>query len=365
MPLFSNERSRLLTRLLTRIDRLTRLFPAALSAAALTAIGLGVAASGSQASELNVYSARHYDSDTALYDAFTAATGVEVNILQGDSDQLIARIQREGAASPADILLTVDVARLWRAEESGVLAPVQSETLARRIPEHLRHPDGLWFGFSTRARLIFYKPGAVDPATIATYESLADPVHRGRICIRSSTNPYNQSLIASMIAAHGAAATETWAKGIVANLARAPQGGDTDQLKALAAGECDIAVANHYYYLRMTISADPAERAMAEQIAVVLPNQGDRGTHVNIGGAGMVKGAPNAANAVRFLEYLASDAAQTLFAAGNYEFPVVPGAELDPTLDSLEGMRTDPLKVSELGRHNAEAVRIADRAGWR
>jgi iron(III) transport system substrate-binding protein len=268
MPLFSNVRSRLLTRLLTRIDRLTRLFPAALSAAALTALGLGVAASGSQASELNVYSARHYDSDTALYDAFTAATGVEVNILQGDSDQLIARIQREGAASPADILLTVDVARLWRAEESGVLAPVQSETLARRIPEHLRHPDGLWFGFSTRARLIFYKPGAVDPATIATYESLADPVHRGRICIRSSTNPYNQSLIASMIAAHGAAATETWAKGIVANLARAPQGGDTDQLKALAAGECDIAVANHYYYLRMTISADPAERAMAEQIAV-------------------------------------------------------------------------------------------------
>lgn len=335
------------------------------SAPALIGLGLAGAVPVAQASELNLYSARHYDSDNALYEAFTAQTGIKVNLLQGDSDQLIARIQREGAASPADVLLTVDVARLWRAEAAGILEPVKSAALEQRVPAHLRHPDGLWFGFSTRARLVFYRPGAVDPATIATYESLADPVHRGRICIRSSTNPYNQSLLAALIAANGADAAEQWAQGLVANLARTPQGGDTDQLKALAAGECDIAVANHYYYVRMAISQDAAERDAAAKIAVQLPNQGDRGAHLNIGGAGVVRGAPNPENAVRFLEFLASDDAQARFAAGNYEFPVVAGATLDPALESLRGMRTDPLNVSELGRLNAEAVRVADRAGWR
>jgi len=317
------------------------------------------------ASELNVYSARHYDSDTALYDGFTAETGIKVRILQGDSDQLIARIRREGAASPADILLTVDVGRLWRAEESGVLAPVRSEVLENRIPAHLRHPDGLWFGFSTRVRLLFYRPGKVDPATITTYESLADAAHRGRVCVRSSTNVYNQSMLASMLAAHGPEATLDWARGLVANLARPPQGGDTDQLKGLAAGECDIAVANHYYYVRLKLSEDPAERAVVEQIAMVIPNQDDRGAHINVGGAGLVRGAPNAANAIRFLEYLASDQAQALFAAGNYEFPVVTGVPLDPALTSLQALRGDPLNVSLLGQLNAEAVKIADRAGWR
>jgi len=332
-----------------------------------TLIGLAVASAASlvHASDLNLYSARHYDSDNALYEAFTAQTGIEVNLLQGDSDQLIARIQREGAASPADVLLTVDVARLWRAETAGVLDPVESTVLEQRVPAHLRHPDGLWFGFSTRARLVFYRPGAVDPATIATYEALADPALRGMICIRSSTNTYNQSMLASLVAANGAEAAEQWARGLVANLARTPQGGDTDQLKALAAGECDIAVANHYYYVRMTLSQDPAERDAAAKLAVLLPNQGDRGSHVNIGGAGVVKGAPNRDNAVRFLEFLASDDAQARFAAGNYEFPVVSGVSLDPALESLRAMRTDPLNVSELGRLNAEAVRIADRAGWR
>jgi len=325
-------------------------------------LALGASAA---ANELNVYSARHYDSDTALYDAFTEATGIRVRVLQGDSDQLIARIQREGRASPADVLLTVDVGRLWRAEAAGVLAPVESELLEQRIPGHLRHPDGLWFGFSTRVRLIFYRPEVVDPATVSTYEALADPQHRGRICIRSSTNVYNQSLLAAMLAAHGADATLAWTQGLVANLARTPQGGDTDQLKALAAGECDIAVANHYYYTRLLISGDPAEQAIARRIGVVLPNQTERGAHINVGGAGMVRGAPNPDNARRFLEFLASDSAQQLFAAGNYEFPVVAGVPLDPALESLAEFRGDPLNVSELGRLNAAAVRIADRAGWR
>jgi iron(III) transport system substrate-binding protein len=317
------------------------------------------------AGEINLYSARHYDSDTALYDAFRDRTGIRVRVLQGDSDQLVARIRREGRASPADVLMTVDVARLWRAEQAGILEPVACAALAERIPAHLRHPEGLWFGFSTRLRLVFYAPERVDPATIARYEDLAAPLHRGRICIRSSTNPYNQSLLASLVAANGAQAAAEWTRGLVANLARSPQGGDTDQLKALAAGECDIAIANHYYYLRMLHSADAGERAAAQRIAVMHPNQGDRGVHVNIGGAGLVRGAPNRENAVRFLEYLASDEAQALFSAGNHEFPTVEDVPPGPMLEAFRGIRTDRLPVSELGRHNAEAVRIADREGWR
>ena len=317
------------------------------------------------AEQVNVYSARHYDSDDALYDAFTTATGIEVHVLQGDSDQLIARIQREGGASPADVLMTVDAARLWRAEQAGVLEPVRSKILEERVPAHLRHPQGLWFGFSTRARLIFRRGDAVAEDAVATYESLAGPDLRGRVCIRSSTNVYNQSLIASMIAANGAEATQAWARGLVGNLARRPQGGDTDQLRALAAGECDVAVANHYYYVRLQESDDAGDRAVADAISVVLPNQEGRGAHVNIGGAGVVRGAPHRANAVRFLEFLASPEAQALFAAGNYEFPAVPDAEPHPAIAFLEGMRTDQVNVSVLGRHNAEAVKIADRAGWR
>lgn len=317
------------------------------------------------AEQVNVYSARHYDSDEALYRAFTEATGIEVRVLQGDSDQLLARIQREGPSSPADVLLTVDVARLWRAEQAGVFEPVESAVLTERLPAHLRHPQGLWFGFSTRARLIFYRPDAVEPDAIRTYEALADPALRGRVCIRSSSNVYNQSLIASLIAANGVEATERWARGLVANFARSPQGGDTDQLRALAAGECDVAVANHYYYVRLQQSEDAGDRAVADAVAVMLPNQEGRGAHVNVGGAGLVRGAPNRANAVRFLEFLASDEAQALFAAGNYEFPAVADVPPHPAVAFLADMRVDPVNVSLLGENNAEAVRIADRAGWR
>lgn len=344
------------------IPRRARVLLSRVTATALLALP---AAWATAADRVNVYSARHYDSDTALYEAFTRTTGIEVQVLQGDSDQLIARIQREGAASPADVLMTVDVARLWRAEQAAVLAPVDSKLLRSRIPANLRHPDGLWFGFSTRARLIFYRDGAVDTDSVATYEDLAAPAHRGRLCIRSSTNVYNQSLIASMIAANGAEAAETWARGLVANFARSPQGGDTDQLRALAAGECDIAVANHYYYVRLAESAEARDRAAAAAISVMLPNQADRGAHINVGGAGVVRNAPNEENAVRFLEYLASDEAQARLAAGNHEFPVVPGVPVPPAIEFLGGMRSDPLNVSVLGQHNAEAVRIADRAGWR
>ncbi|WP_205598492.1 Fe(3+) ABC transporter substrate-binding protein [Halomonas sp. NO4] len=322
-------------------------------------------ASGVAAEEVNLYSARHYDSDEALYQAFTEETGIEVNVLEGDSDQLIERIQREGVASPADVMITVDAGRLWRAEQEGVFQGIESEVLAERLPDAMRQPEGKWFGFSQRARAIFYNPETVDPNQIATYEDLADPALEGKVCIRSSNNIYNQSLLASLIAHHGAEEAEAWAQGVVDNMARDPEGGDTDQIRGVASGECDIAVANHYYYVRLLKSDDAADREVAESVEIHFPNQDGRGTHVNVGGAGVVEGAPNKENAVRFLEFLASDQAQELFAAGNYEFPVVDGVTKDEVLESWGDFQKDALNVSELGENNPEAVKIFDRVGWR
>jgi iron(III) transport system substrate-binding protein len=316
-------------------------------------------------SEVNVYSARHYDVDQIIYDAFTEQTGIEVRVLEGSSDQLVERIQREGAASPADVLITVDAGRLWRAEEADVFQPAESERLEQRIPANLRHPDGLWFGFSRRLRVIFYSKDRFDPERIERYEDLADPSLQGAICIRSSNNIYNQSLLASMIEAHGAQATEEWARGLVDNLARPPQGGDTDQLRGVAAGECDVAVANDYYYHRLRNSDDADDRRVAEQLGVIYPNQEGRGTHVNVGGAGVVAGAPNYDNAIKLLEFLASEETQQLFAGGNFEYPVVASVERHESLPDLAEIKLDPVSVSALGSSNPEAIRVADRAGWR
>lgn len=317
------------------------------------------------AQELNVYSARHYDSDEALYDAFTESTGIEINLLEGGSDQLIERIRREGEASPADVLLTVDAGRLWRAERADLFSAVDSDVLETRIPAHLRHPDGLWYGFSTRRRVIFYNTDRWSEGDITTYEELADPRFRGEICIRSSSNIYNQSLVASMIAEHGIDETLEWAEGLVANFARSPQGGDRDQIRGAAAGECSIAVANHYYYVRLLESDDADEVEAANAVQIVFPNQDGRGAHANVGGAGVVRGAPNRDNAVRFLEFLASDEAQALFARGNYEFPAVEGVELHPAIRDWRDVKIDDVNVAVLGENNAQAVRIMDRAGWR
>ncbi len=315
--------------------------------------------------QLNLYSARHYDADEALYQAFTAATGIQVRVLQGDSDQLIERIRREGRASPADVLITVDAGRLWRAEQAGILAPVNSALLQTRIPAHLRHPDNLWFGFSTRLRLIFYNKAVYPEPPLSRYEDLADARFRGQLCIRSSNNVYNQSMLAAMLVANGPEATLTWSRQMLANLARPVQGGDTDQIRGVAAGECDLAVANHYYFLRLALAEDPAQRTIADQVGLIFPNQQDRGVHVNVGGAGMLKHAPNPAHALAFLEFLASDAAQALFASGSYEFPVVADVPLHPALAQWQHLVMDEINVSLLGSYNAEAVRIADRAGWR
>jgi len=336
-----------------------RLLPGVVGTALAASAGLAAA------DEVNLYSARHYDSDQAIYDAFEERTGIEVRVLQGDSDQLIERIEREGEATPADVLMTVDVGRLWRADQAGVFTPTDSETLAERIPASLRHPDGHWFGLSQRMRVIFYDTEQYDEPPLATYEELADPRFEGEVCIRSSNNIYNQSLVASMINHHGEEAAGEWVQGVVDNMARPPQGGDTDQIRGVGAGECGLAVANHYYYVRLMKSDDEGDRAVAERAGIIFPNQDGRGTHVNVGGAGRVANGPNPDNAVAFLEFLASDEAQSLFAAGNNEFPVAGGVEMEPILEEWGDIRTDDANVAEFGRLNPAAVRLMDEAGWR
>jgi len=333
-----------------------------LRGAAVLVIGLG--SQGALAEEVNVYSSRHYDTDVAMYERFTAETGIEVNLIEGDADQLIERIKAEGPNSPADVLITVDAGRLWRAEEAGILQPATSAVLEERIPASLRHPEKKWFGLSKRLRGVVYARDRVDPTEITTYEDLADPRWQGRICIRSSTNVYNQSLVASMIEADGVEATEAWAQGLVDNLARPPQGGDTDQIKAVAAGECDVAVVNHYYLVRLIESEAEDDRAVADQVRILFPNQDGRGAHANVSGAGVVATAPNRDNAVRFLEYLTTPEAQAHFAQGNYEFPVVEGVKLDPVLEQWREIKTDDVNAAKYGENNPEAVKLMDRAGW-
>lgn len=314
---------------------------------------------------LNLYSSRHYQTDEALYEGFTRKTGIRINRIEAGEDALIERLKNEGARSPADVLLTVDAGRLWRAEQMGLFQSVRSPVLADRIPSALRHPDGLWFSFSVRARPIFYRKGAVDPSLLRQYEDLADPRWKGKVCIRSSSNMYNLSLMGSMIAASGPERAERWARGVVANFARPPKGGDTDQLKAVAAGECQVALANTYYYVRLLKSARADERALADKLGVVFPNQADRGTHVNVSGAGVLKHAPNREAAVKFLEYLASEEAQAYFANGNNEYPVSGPVRGNPELAALGEFRRDSVNVTVLGKNQAAAQQIYDRAGWR
>lgn len=313
--------------------------------------------------EVNIYSARHYDTDLALYDEFTRETGIKVNRIEADSDALIERIQSEGEFSPADLFITVDAGRLWRAEEAGILAPVDSAVLKERIPEHLRHPQGLWFGLSTRARIIIYNKAAGKPEGLDTYADLADPKFKGQICARSSSNIYNISLLSSIIAHKGAAEAEKWAKGVVANFARPPQGNDTSMIEAVAAGECRISIVNTYYLARYA-AGEASDKAIFDAVGVIFPDQDTTGTHVNVSGAGVVKTAPNRENAVKFLEYLTSEQAQRYLADGNNEYPAVTGMKANSAVERLGTFRADTLNAAQIGKGQAEAVRIFDRAGW-
>jgi iron(III) transport system substrate-binding protein len=332
---------------------------------AIAAASLVLVPAQAEEKVLNLYTSRHYQTDEALYDNFTKKTGIKVNRIEAGEDPLIERMKQEGARSPADILMTVDAGRLWRAEQAGLFQPAKSAVLEAAIPAELRHPEGLWYGFSLRARPIFYAKGRVDPKTLADYESLADPRFKGKVCIRSSSNVYNLSLMSSMIAANGLEKAESWARGVVANMARAPKGGDTDQLTALAAGECDIAVANTYYYVRLLKSTKPDERAAGEKIAVVFPNQTGRGAHVNISGAGVARNAPHREAAIMFLEYLASPEAQAYFADGNNEYPIVGTAKGNRELTALGEFKKDTVNVSLFGTNQAAAQQAYDRAGWK
>jgi iron(III) transport system substrate-binding protein len=315
---------------------------------------------------LNLYTARHYATDEAFYTGYTKATGIKINRIEGGEDALFERIKTEGANSPADVFLTVDVARLWRAEQAGIFAPVKSATLNKRIPAHYRDPEAKWFGFSARARVLAYDNKKVKPTEIARYEDLANSKWKGQICTRPSSHPYNLSLISSMILHLGQEKATEWARGVAANLARPPRGGDTDQLRAVDVGECSIAISNHYYYVRLMRSEKPEDRSLVEKVKLVWPNQADRGTHVNISGGGMLQHAPNRDAALKFLEYLASDAAQTLFANGNNEWPTVPGVKLaNPELEAFGKFKTDSLPLANLRKTQAAAQRIADQVGWK
>ncbi|MCE2721935.1 MAG: Fe(3+) ABC transporter substrate-binding protein [Burkholderiales bacterium] len=337
----------------------------AILAAAITTVISTAAAADSKV--LNLYSSRHYQTDEALYTNFEKKTGIKINRIEGPEDPLLERMKSEGTRSPADVLITVDMGRLMKAQEAGLFQPIKSAALESSIPAELRAADGSWFGFSVRARTIIYAKGKLNPTELPDYESLADPKWKGKICVRSGSHPYNISMLSSIIAAHGPAKAEDWARGVVANMARAPKGGDTDQIKAVAAGECDITISNTYYFARLLRSDKPEDKALVAKVGVIFPNQtgaNARGTHINISGAGVARYAPNKDNAIKFLEYLATPEAQRYFADGNNEYPAV-GKMSSVALDSLGTFKRDPLKMEMVGKNYAAAAQIFDRAGWK
>lgn len=315
---------------------------------------------------LNLYSSRHYQSDEVLYANFTKATGIKVNRIDGKEDELIQRIRREGSASPADVFITVDAANLQAADDAGLFASLNSKVIRDRIPVQFRGTDDRWFGFSYRARAIFFNKDTASPEELQTYADLGHPRFKGRVCVRSGGHVYNRSLMASMIYNHGDDKALTWAKGVVANLARAPKGGDTDQIRAVAAGECDIALSNHYYFARLMASDKPADQEVVRRVGIVFPDQKGSGTHVNISGGGMLKTAPNKVSAQKFLEYLSSDEAQVYFANGNNEWPVVPSVKTNnPELAKMAGFKIDSLRAGALAQYTPKAQQLIDQAGWR
>lgn len=342
-----------------------------LTGLAIAASMLGIAPTASaQDKVLNLYSARHYKADEALYSNFTKQTGIKINRIEAGDEALLERIRNEGRNSPADVILLVDAARLWKGEIEGLFQPVKSAVLEKRIPAHLRSKnDGngsQWFGFSTRARVIVYNKDTIKPELVQNYQDLARPELKGQVCTRSGAHPYMLSLIGAVSEHLGADKAETWAQGVVNNFARRPRGGDTDQIKAVATGECGVALTNTYYLVRLMRSDKAADREVAAKVGVVMPNQSTWGTHVNVSGAGVARHSPNRDAAVKFLEYLASDQAQVYFAVGNNEWPAVRGVKFENEgLASLGKFKEDDLPIGSIGRSQVTAAKIIDRVGWR
>ena len=341
------------------------------------ALVLGLAAlagptAQAQDAVLNLYSARHYPTDEALYSGFTKATGIRIQRVDADDAGVLARLRAEGAASPADVILLVDAARLWRAEVDGLFRPIKSAVLEKAIPAHLRAKPGddgtAWFGLSTRARVVVYDKALVKREDVDTYEELAAPVNKGRFCVRSGAHPYNLSLFGAMVEHLGPQKTEAWLKGLVANMARAPKGGDTDQIKAVAGGECGVALTNTYYLARLMRSAKPEDQAVAERVGVVFPNQASWGTHLNIAGGAVARHAKNVPAAVKFLEYLASPEAQNHFANGNNEWPAAVGVSFDNlALKAMSGgsFKSELVPISRVGMNQVAVQQMLDRVGFR
>jgi len=336
-----------------------KLVPAAL------VLAFGLIQAPATAQEVNLYSYRQEALIKPLLDAFTAKTKIKVNLVSGGEDALIERLKVEGSASPADLLVTVDAGRLVRAKELGLLQPAKSTVIETTVPAAYRDPDGTWTALSLRGRPIMYSVERVKPADLSTYEDLAEAKWKGKICVRSSSHIYNQSMLATMIESQGAAKAEAWAKGVGENLARKPAGGDRDQLKAIAAGECDLALANTYYLAGMAQSKDPADQGVAKKVKIFWPNQSDRGAHVNVSGIGVTKSAKNVANAVQFIEFMLSDEAQRIHAEVVGEFPIKASIPRSEVVASFGTFKADTAPLSALARNNAEAVRIFDRTGWR
>ena len=341
---------------------------------AISAVTAGLFSPSVSANEqvINLYSARHYPTDEALYSDFTKATGIKINRVDSDDAGIIARLKAEGSASPADLILLVDAARLWRGEVDGMFLPIKSKTLEAAIPAQLRSKpteDGTaWFGLSTRARVVVYDKLKIKREDVDTYEELGDPKNNGKLCIRSGSHPYNLSLFGAMTEHLGAEKTEAWLKGMVNNMARSPKGGDTDQIKAVASGECGIAVTNTYYLARLMRSTNPADIALMERVGVVFPNQQSWGTHVNVAGGAVARYAKNQANAVNFLEYLVSSEAQNHFANGNNEWPVVKGLKLNnPALQAMTGgsFKSELVPIRIVGMNQIKVQQMLDRVGFK
>lgn len=341
-------------------------FPSGLLAAAVTALFVAAPAAQAQEKVLNLYSARHYQGDERLYTDFTKQTGIKINRVELKDQPLLERLQSEGDKSPADVILLVDASRLYNAQQAGLFQPIESKTLEERIPAEFRAQDGSWYGFSNRARVIVYNKDSVDPKDVATYESLADPKNKGKVCTRSGSHPYNLSLFGAMVEHDGIEKTEKVLKGYVDNQARAPKGGDTDQIKAVASGECGVALTNSYYLARLMRSDKPEDKAVVEKIGLVWPNQATTGTHMNLAGGAVARHAPNRDNAIKFLEYLSSDQAQRYFAEGNNEWPVVKSVKTEnPVLQKLGTFKMDTVSTDRMAAQSAEAQKLLDKVGYK
>ena len=314
---------------------------------------------------VNVYTHRHYEPDQDIFKMFEEKTGIKVKVVNASADELIQKMKMEGEQSPADVLITVDAGRLSRAKDQGLLQSIASEILESSIPAHLQDVDNQWFGLTKRARIIAYAKDRVTPEELSTYEALVDKKWKGKLLIRSSSNIYNQSLMASIIANDGEEAAKSWAKGMVANMARSPKGSDRDQVKAVVAGEGDLAIVNSYYIGKMLNSPDPEEVKAAQQVGLFFPNQNDRGTHINVSGAGVAKYAPNKENAILFIEFLISEAAQQVFTNANYEYPILKSVAPVQDIKDWGDFKEDNLGLNKLGENNKKAVLIFDEAGWK